>query len=61
MFWYHQNQQGFNNLPLFDDNKTLYQKIKLRFSFNFKTPPKHMYNENLEILAEFPLKSKETP
>ena len=22
VFWYHQNQQGFNNLPLFDDDKT---------------------------------------
>ena len=60
MFWYHQNQHGFNNLPLFDDEKTPYQKIKKRSSFNFKTPSKHMHNENLKLLAEFPLKIEET-
>ena len=60
MFWYHQNQQGFNNLLLFDDDKTPYQMIKERFSFNFKTPPKHVHNENLKIWTKFPLKIKKT-
>ena len=46
MFWYHQNQQGFNNLLFFDNDKTPYQMIKVKiqlklFSINiiklFKT------------------------
>ena len=49
MFFNHQNQQGFNNLPLFDDDKTHYKKIKGKIQFNFKTPPKHMQNEKLKI------------
>ena len=32
MFWYHQNQQGFNNLSFFDDDKTPYQKSKVMIS-----------------------------
>ena len=46
--------------PIFDDDKTPYQKIKEKFNFNFKTPLKHMHNENLKIWAEFLLKIKET-
>ena len=61
MFWYHQNQQGFNNLSFFDDDKTLYQKIKVKIQFNFKTSLKYMHNEKLKIWVEFPLKFKETP
>ena len=39
MFWYHQNQQGFNNLPLFDDDKTPYQRNKAMISIiNLKLP-----------------------
>ena len=53
--------KGFNNLLFFDDDKTSYQNIKEKFSFNFKTPPKHMHNKNLKIWVEFPLKIKETP
>ena len=49
MFWYHQNQQGFNNLPFFDDEKTPYKKIKRKIQFNFKAPLKHMHNEKLKI------------
>ena len=53
MFWFHQNQQGLNNLPLFDDDETPYQKIKGKIQFKFKTPPKHMHNENLKIGQSF--------
>ena len=61
MFWYHQNQQGFNNLSFFDDDKTPYQKIKGKIQFNFKAPPKHMHNKKFKVWTEFPLRMKETP